>query len=327
MKLPKISVVVPIYKAEKFLHCCVDSILSQTFEDFELLLVDDGSPDRSGEICDEYAKADSRVRVFHIPNGGANRAREYGVKKAHDSEYITFVDSDDSLPPTALQELYALTNEEYDIIIGNYDRNPKQYTSGEIAKPELVRKIFCNDIASSPYAKLFRKGLFDDNTFDLPRDFVMGEDLIMNLRLIFACKRKIRVEPIIVYHYNDNVEGIMNTFNYTLEYVERSYKLKKDVIPEEYRMQCMPACIEQMLIFTYLIVGYYWKHKCSGKTEFHQLLLDDMKCYAFRSISIDFMALQWANPIVGGVYLAYYRIVRVLKKIKRRLLAKSCAKT
>ena len=102
---PKISVVVPIYKAEKFLHCCVDSILSQTLEDFELLLVDDGSPDGSGAICDEYAKSDSRVRVFHIPNSGANRAREWGVAHACCSEYITFVDSDDSLPPTALQDL------------------------------------------------------------------------------------------------------------------------------------------------------------------------------------------------------------------------------
>lgn len=125
MKQPKISVVVPIYNAEKFLSSCVDSILSQTFKDFELLLVDDGSPDNSGAICDEYAKTDSRIRVFHIPNSGANRAREWGVNKGN-SEYITFVDSDDSLPPTALQDLYALTSDKYDIIIGSYDRNPKQ---------------------------------------------------------------------------------------------------------------------------------------------------------------------------------------------------------
>lgn len=322
MKQPKISVVVPIYKAEKFLHCCVNSILSQTFEDFELLLVDDGSPDRSGAICDEFAERDNRVRVFHIPNSGANRAREWGVSQAHDSEYITFVDSDDSLPPTALQDLYALTSDKYDIVIGSYDRNPKQYASGEVTQSELIRKIFCSDIASSPYAKLFRKELFNNQTFDLPRDFIMGEDLIMNLHLIFACKRGIRVEPIVVYHYNDNEEGIMNTFNYTLEYVERSYKLKKNAIPEEYCMLCMPACIKQILSFTYLIVGYYWKHRHYGKTAFHQLLLDDMKRYAFHSKSIDYIALQYSNPIAGGAYLAYYHIVRVLKNMKRGLMTK-----
>lgn len=326
MSHPKISVIVPIYKAEKFLHSCVDSILSQTFEDFELLLVDDGSPDGSGTICDEYAKVDSRVRVFHTSNSGANRARALGVAESTECEYITFVDSDDSLPSTALQELYALTDEEYDIVIGNYDRNPKQYATGEIDKLELVRKIFCNDIASSPYAKLFRKDLFDEKTFALPRDFVMGEDLVMNLRLIFACQRKIRVAPVTVYHYNDNAEGIMNTFNYTLEYVERSYRLKKDAIPEEYRMQCMPACIEQILIFTYLIVGYYWKHRCSGKTAFHQLLLDDMKRYAYRPKTVDYTVLQYANPMISGAYLAYYRMVRMLKNIKRGLEAKSCTR-
>ena len=326
MKQPKISVVVPIYKAEKFLHCCVDSILSQTFEDFELLLVDDGSPDNSGEICDAYAKADSRVRVFHIANSGANRARALGVAESSQCEFITFVDSDDSLPPTALQDLYALASEEYDIIIGNYDRNPKQYMSGELDKLELIKKIFGNEIASSPYAKLFRRTLFDDKTFDLPRDFVMGEDLVMNLHLAFACQRKIRVAPVVVYHYNDNAEGIMNTFNYTLEYVEKSYKLKKDAIPEEYRMQCMPACFENILTFTHLIVGYYWQHRCCGRTAFHQLLTDDMRRYAFHPKRVDVMALRYANPVASIVYLAYFRMKHMLKCLKKKVSPKTSGK-
>lgn len=323
MKRPKISVVVPIYKAESFLQCCVDSILAQTFKDFEVLLIDDGSPDNSGAICDAYARIDSRVRVFHTVNSGANRARALGVAESVACEYITFVDSDDSLPPTALQELYALANEEYDIIIGSYDRNPKQYADGVIDKLELVKKIFCSDIASSPYAKLFRRELFDDKTFDLPRDFVMGEDLVMNLRLIFACQKKIRVAPIIVYHYNDNAEGIMNTFNYTLEYVEKSYRVKRDAIPEGYRIQCMPACFENILIFTHLIMGYYWKHRCCGKTAFHQLLLDDMKRYASRPKSIEVIALRYANPVAGIAYLTYYHTKRILKRLKKNVLLKT----
>ena len=323
---PKISVVVPVYKAEKFLHSCIDSILSQTFKDFELLLVDDGSPDGSGAICDEYANTDSRVRVFHIPNSGANRAREWGVNKACCSEYITFVDSDDSLPPTALQDLYALTDEKYDIVIANYDRNPKQYLDGEIDKLDFVKGIFRYEIASSPYAKLFRRELFDDKTFDLPRDFVMGEDLIMNLRLAFACQKKIRTSPLTVYHYNDNADGIANTFNYTLEYIEKSYQLKKEAIPEEYRMQFMPACFENIMIFTHMIVGYYWQHKCCGKTTFHQLLVDDMKRYAFHPTAIDFIALQYANPAASITYLTYYRTVRILKNIKKGLMTKSCVR-
>ena len=317
MKQPKISIVVPVYKAEKFLHRCVRSILEQTFEDFELILVNDGSPDASGVICDEFANADSRVRVFHIANSGANRARALGVAKSAQCEYVTFVDSDDSLPPTALQELYDLTGEKYDIVIGSYNRNPNQYADCEMDKLELAREICHYNIASSPYAKLFRKELFDDTTFDLPRDFVVGEDLIMNLRLTFACQRRIRVSPTIVYYYDDNMDGIMNTFNYTLEYIEKSYKLKKEAIPEEYRMQCMPACIENIMAFTHLIMGYYWHHRSSEKTAFHQLLTDDMMRYAVRPRSVEAVVLQYANPVVGALYLSYYHAVRMLKKLKK----------
>lgn len=91
---PKISVIVPVYKAEKYLHRCVDSILAQTFTDFEVLLIDDGSPDRSGEICDEYAEKDSRVRVFHKENRGVSSARNLAIDMAK-GLWVTFVDSDD----------------------------------------------------------------------------------------------------------------------------------------------------------------------------------------------------------------------------------------
>lgn len=94
MPTPKISVIVPIYNVETYLHRCVDSLLSQTFQDFELLLIDDGSPDRSGEICDGYACQDNRIRVFHKKNGGVSSARNMGLSKSS-GEYITFVDPDD----------------------------------------------------------------------------------------------------------------------------------------------------------------------------------------------------------------------------------------
>lgn len=318
MKHPKISVVVPIYKAERFLHCCVDSILAQTFKDFEVLLVDDGSPDNSGTICDAYAKADSRVRVFHIANSGANRAREWGVTHAYNSEYITFVDSDDLLPPTALQDLYALTNDKYDIIIGSYDRNPKQYTNGEIDKFELVREIYHYNIASSPYAKLFRRELFDDKTFDLPRDFVMGEDFIMNLRLAFACQRNIRVSSTIVYHYNDNAEGIMNTFNYTLDYLERSYHYKKDSIPEEFRNKCMPHCIANVLKASHIIIEHYHKAKTHTPTLLHQQIIEDIRTYSCKEMWWNRFALKFSNPIFSRIYLWIREVIIVLKRLKHK---------
>ena len=96
--MPKISVIVPVYNTEKYLHRCIDSVLAQTFTDWELLLIDDGSKDTSGSICDKYAAKDKRIRVFHKENGGVSSARNLGRDYAQ-GEWVTFVDSDDYIEP------------------------------------------------------------------------------------------------------------------------------------------------------------------------------------------------------------------------------------
>ena len=97
-----VSVIVPVYNAEKYLPACLDSLLAQSLTDFELLLVDDGSRDASGAICDEYAVRDSRIRVFHIPNGGVSAARNLGLDHAR-GEFVVFVDADDRVMPDHLE--------------------------------------------------------------------------------------------------------------------------------------------------------------------------------------------------------------------------------
>ena len=108
--MPAISVIVPVYKAEGFLAKCVNSVLAQTFADFELLLIEDGSPDRSGALCDEFAAADRRIRVFHKENGGVSSARNVGLREAK-GDFIAFADSDDWMEPECLATLYALAAE------------------------------------------------------------------------------------------------------------------------------------------------------------------------------------------------------------------------
>ena len=109
MRFLTISVIVPVYNVEKYLNRCIDSILAQTFTDFELILVDDGSPDNCGKICDEYAAKDSRIHVIHKANGGLSDARNAGIDWAFansNSEWVTFMDSDDWIPDNYLFELY-----------------------------------------------------------------------------------------------------------------------------------------------------------------------------------------------------------------------------
>lgn len=104
--MPIISVIVPVYNVEKYLPRCIDSILAQTFTDFELILVDDGSPDNCGAICDEYAAKDKRVRVIHKSNGGVSSARNAGLDAAS-GEYVTFVDSDDYIAEDRLKQMHS----------------------------------------------------------------------------------------------------------------------------------------------------------------------------------------------------------------------------
>lgn len=120
--MPEISVIVPVYRAEDFLEKCVASLLGQTFSDLEVLLVDDGSPDNSGALCDQLAQRDPRVRVFHKENGGVSSARNLGMAQAQGT-YLAFADADDWLPPDALEALYrALTQAGGDTAGGSHWR-------------------------------------------------------------------------------------------------------------------------------------------------------------------------------------------------------------
>ena len=104
---PLISIIVPVYNVEKFIDCCINSIISQTYENFELILVDDGSPDNCPVICDTWGKKDTRIKVFHKSNGGLSDARNFGIKYAK-GDYITFIDSDDFVSSFYLETLYNL---------------------------------------------------------------------------------------------------------------------------------------------------------------------------------------------------------------------------
>ena len=115
MSTPAISVIIPVYNAEQYLRRCVDSVLTQSYTDFELLLIDDGSRDQSPAICDEYAAADHRVQVFHKPNGGVSSARNLGLDHAR-GQWITFIDSDDFISPNYLS---AVNRSDADMLILN----------------------------------------------------------------------------------------------------------------------------------------------------------------------------------------------------------------
>lgn len=216
--MPKISVIVPVYNTEKYLHRCVDSILAQTYTDFELLLIDDGSTDGSGAICDELAQKDSRVRVFHQENGGVTSARKLGVKKSR-GDYIYFVDSDDSIYNNALDVIYACMTDEYDLVVSNCIQDES------ITCNEYFRRLLLNNLYKAPWGKLYRVSLLKDYyVFETSRYFNVGEDFIMQLRMLKNMHNKIRLIASSGYYYRDNRMSISNTFKPTLEYEKAMIK-------------------------------------------------------------------------------------------------------
>ena len=147
--MAQISVIVPVYQVEAYLPQCIDSILAQTFRDFELILVDDGSQDRSGAICDEYAGRDERVRVLHKENGGLSDARNAGLEQAN-GDYFLFVDSDDFIAPMMLERLYAGAQREgADLAICNFrytfdTKEKKDFSTAMTAEILRGAEIFYN---------------------------------------------------------------------------------------------------------------------------------------------------------------------------------------
>lgn len=133
-----ISVIVPIYKAENYLRKCVDGILQQTFTDFQLILVDDGSPDKSGEICDEYAQRDSRVITIHKANGGLTSARKCGMERA-EGKYSIHIDPDDWVEPTLLEDLYQeIVKAEADMVICDFWEHVMEKLSVPSKNPKIL---------------------------------------------------------------------------------------------------------------------------------------------------------------------------------------------
>ena len=218
--MPQISVIVPVYKVEKYLHECVDSILSQTFRGFELILVDDGSPDNCGAICDEYAGKDARIRVIHQENQGLSGARNSGIDVAR-GEYITFIDSDDLVDERYLEILMEAAKDGTDIAICRH----REFSDGDIlsewgeeyasqafdAENALIRLYNGSSLVPvNAWGKLFRRELIGESRFPLRR---LHEDQAFTPYILYRAKKIVSCDATL-YHYRVNPASITrNTFS------------------------------------------------------------------------------------------------------------------
>lgn len=203
----KVSVIIPVYKVEKYLKRCIESVVNQSYKNIEIILVNDGSPDKCGEICDAYAKIDSRIKVIHKENGGLSSARNAGLDIAS-GEYIMFVDSDDWIEEDSLEKLDKYMDMNYDIInfkFGFVKEDSKNIIelqsdlkeSYECDLTSYIDKLFMGELSFFIWNKLYKKDLFNDVRFPEGRNY---EDMATIYKLYFKAS-KIIVTDYTLYNY------------------------------------------------------------------------------------------------------------------------------
>ena len=225
--MPKISVIVPVYKAEQYLSQCVGSILGQTFSDLELLLIDDGSPDNCPQMCDEFAKADPRIRVVHKKNGGVSSARNAGLDAAI-GEYVTFVDSDDWVEKNMYEDMMTQAEEfDCDVVmcdcVKEYSGQNILYShdirSGFYSREKLEQEYFQHLLMMenveypatiSNWLLLFRRELAENLRYLTGVRY--SEDLLFGAQLMYAAKSFYYMKGLPYYHYVMNPDSATHKF-------------------------------------------------------------------------------------------------------------------
>lgn len=235
----KISIIVPVFNAESSLHRMMDSLLKQTFDVFEVLLIDDGSTDSSGCICDQYAEQHEHIRVIHKSNGGVSAARQTGIEAAQ-GEYVIHADSDDWVEPTMLEELYKKAKEDdADVVIcdfylnkGNEQTYWKQKPSA--CTPDAVLRDLFQQLHGSCCNKLVRRAYYSRYDIRFPEGINYCEDLLFWVQLFQHPEVKIIYLPKAFYHYWTNGESITHHYTRATYRMRQKYQEKlEELLPRK----------------------------------------------------------------------------------------------
>lgn len=260
-----VTIIIPIYKVEKYLPKCIDSVIEQTYKNLEIILVDDGSPDNCPKICDEYAKKDNRIKVIHKENGGLSDARNVAIKEAN-GEFIFLLDSDDTITNDAIEYMYNLAKKEnaemvsaqynsvYEGINNNLEPNSdNNYLKIYNAKEALEAMLYDSYISNMGCNKLYKKYLFNDIEFPIGK---LYEDLGTTYKLISKCN-KIVITSKRTYNYLLNRNGsIMNKkfgpnrmqalifIEEILDFIQKNYKDIENAAKARLYSECIAIFVQ-----------------------------------------------------------------------------------
>ncbi len=342
---PTISIIVPVYKVEPYLDRCMESLLGQTFSDIEIILVDDGSPDRCPEMCDAYARMDSRVKVIHKENEGLGFARNSGLDLAS-GEYAAFVDSDDYVTRDMCEKLLRRAREtDADIVYGgafyhhgergdrkSFGNDTERLWRGE----EKIRQLLLNFVAMAPgrtkdtvmevavWRALFRRQVLEENgiRFVSERVFI-AEDMIFNIDMLQKCRCVATItDP--VYYYCLNPSSLSKTFREDRFqrrkelYYEMGRRLSLLYREEEYRIRCERFLIASARRYARAVVR---QRKRAGKAQVRRWLVSLCEDEELRRVLGTYPITRLPYQQFAAAWLMkkqMYFPLEVLLRVKRR---------
>ncbi len=217
--MPKVSIIVPVYCVEKSLDRCIESILNQTYSDWELLLIDDGSPDRSGVLCDAWAECDSRIRVFHKENGGVSSARNYGIDQSK-GEWITFIDADDSISLETLEkcvdyfESADIVRFSMKYIYSDDGQQFKCFILPKLSHDDYIYRIVARETILGVCGGIYKRTMFIENNIRFDESLINGEDWVVLLHLVLIAKDIAILQDTFYLYDKTNEVSCTNTINF-----------------------------------------------------------------------------------------------------------------
>ena len=316
---PLVSVCIPVYNAAPFIKACVDSILAQTFQDFEIVMVNDGSTDDSLQVCRQLAEACPKITLVSTENQGDTRTR--GEAAAHASgTWVTFVDSDDTLPPTALADLLGGCSEQTDIVVGcHYETaEPAHYVDIKKWRETLVRSdvIYC-----SPVARLFRKEVLPKSVFSLKTSVRTGTDMPMNIKIAFQSQKDVFLINKKVYNYYEHADSLSHSAVWSIQKISDLYEEVVDSVPAEKREAFMPQLIENRLIALenrYFADG--WKEEPVQGTPYVGQLQQDIRESGYKLTAVQKRCAYRPDSNWTAFRVKFHHKAVIAKRIIRRKL-------
>lgn len=302
MKTPVVSIIVPVYNAECYLNECVDSIISQTYNNIELILVDDGSTDDSSYMCDRFADSDSRIKVIHQQNSGVVSARSSGVTVSS-GQWLTFVDADDTIEREMVEYMVSLIDDSIDLVILHSRKDWGKMTTAEYAK-----HLFGFERVQI-WGKLFRRSTVGNVIFDIPRYFKVGEDFLQNLLILPFITGTVIMTSVRKYNYRESDSSVMSSFKADREYEQRMIE-KVDEIYDNYPISFKSQVYQQYVIFKIL-------HLKTMMSRGYSIQASEPYVEKILRESCDIALNDSARRVISAVKHPIYRIPIILKKYIR----------